>query len=127
MGQFNRTFHRGLYRSRYGIILGVCRGLAEYFDISIFWTRAGVLLLLIVTGFWPTLVLYIIAALLMKKEPYSYTHRTRRNRSYTRNNRPSRSQFEGVKTRFSNLERRMRNVEDIVTSKEFDWDMRLNA
>ena len=30
----------GLYRSRNGAILGVCRGLAEYFDFSVFWARA---------------------------------------------------------------------------------------
>ena len=42
-----------LYRSRRGIILGVCRGLAEHFDMSVSWTRFTVLLIFIVTGLWP--------------------------------------------------------------------------
>ena len=60
----------GIYRSRDGVIFGVCRGIAEYFDISVFWTRAIVLGTLICTGFFPIGFAYIIAALLMKKEPY---------------------------------------------------------
>lgn len=62
--------NRGLYRSRDGIICGVCRGLAEYFDFSLFWMRILVLLAVLVTGIWPTVIVYFIAALILKKEPY---------------------------------------------------------
>ena len=34
---------RGCYRSREGVIFGVLRGIAEYFDFSVFWIRAGAL------------------------------------------------------------------------------------
>lgn len=61
---------RGLYRSRDGILAGVCAGLADYFDLSAFWTRIVVVVAFILTGFWPVGVAYIIAALMMKKEPY---------------------------------------------------------
>ncbi|HQE75776.1 MAG TPA: PspC domain-containing protein, partial [Candidatus Hydrogenedentes bacterium] len=37
------TWRPGLYRSRHGFLFGVCRGLAEYFDLSLFWLRAIVL------------------------------------------------------------------------------------
>ncbi|MDP6507168.1 MAG: PspC domain-containing protein, partial [Planctomycetota bacterium] len=30
---------QGLYRSRGGIIMGVCQGIAEHWDFSVFWTR----------------------------------------------------------------------------------------
>ena len=60
---------RGLYRSRKNVILGVCRGIADYFDFSVFWMRAIAVILLILTGFWPVIGLYILAALLMKSEP----------------------------------------------------------
>lgn len=63
----------GLYRSRRGIIFGVCRGTAEYFDISVFWTRAAAVIALIATGLWPIGGLYLLAALLMKPDPlYRY-------------------------------------------------------
>ena len=55
MRRFGKVFHGGFYRSRKGIILGVCRGIAEYFDFSIFWTRIIAVALLLISGFWPVL------------------------------------------------------------------------
>ena len=60
---------RGLYRSRRGMLFGVCKGLAEYFDLSLFWLRVIVLVLFVSTGFIPAGLIYILAALLMKLEP----------------------------------------------------------
>ena len=64
-----RNYRNGIYRSRNGAILGVCRGLAEHFDFSIFWTRVIAVILLFVAGFLPAIGLYLLAALLMKPEP----------------------------------------------------------
>ncbi|HRI89999.1 MAG TPA: PspC domain-containing protein [Candidatus Hydrogenedentes bacterium] len=73
MGNSYEYGRRGLYRSRDGVLFGVCRGLAEHFDISVFWTRVLTVIAFIVSGFFPVVVLYIIAALLMKPEPrYRY-------------------------------------------------------
>ena len=118
---------RGLYRSRQGVILGVCRGIADYFDFSVIWIRIIAVFLLIMTGIWPMAGLYFIAALIMKPEPViplssdderefydSYTH--------SRHHAVSR-----LKRRFERLERRIRRMEDVVTSKEYDWDRRFNA
>ncbi|GMU93776.1 MAG: hypothetical protein AMXMBFR4_28340 [Candidatus Hydrogenedentota bacterium] len=67
---YSRT---GLYRSRSGILFGVCKGIAEYFDISVFWTRVITLTAFVFTGFCPVGIAYILAALLMKPEPrYRY-------------------------------------------------------
>ncbi len=63
----------GLYRSRDGILFGVCQGVAEYFDLSAFWLRVIVLVAFLCTGFFPVGVLYILAALVMKPRPrYCY-------------------------------------------------------
>lgn len=62
----------GLYRSRDGIIAGVCAGLAEYLDLSVFWVRVVAVALLLCSGFWPIGALYLIAALMMKKAPRVY-------------------------------------------------------
>jgi len=61
---------RGLYRSRNGVIAGVCAGLAEYFDFSVFWTRAIAVGVLLLSGVWPVVIAYLIAAVLMKRDPY---------------------------------------------------------
>ena len=60
----------GLYRSRDGMIAGVCAGLADHFDFSVFWMRAIAVALLLCTGIWPALIVYVVAALMMKKTPY---------------------------------------------------------
>ena len=62
----------GLYRSRDGVLFGVCKGLARYFDLSVFWTRVVAVIVLICTGLWPVVGLYLVAALLMKPEPKWY-------------------------------------------------------
>lgn len=63
---------RGLYRSRNGMIFGVCRGLADYFDLDAFWLRVAAVVGFIVTGFFPLGVVYILAAMIMRKEPLAY-------------------------------------------------------
>jgi len=61
--------YRGLYKSRDGIFAGVCRGIANYFDLRVFWIRLILVILFFATGIFPFLVLYILAALIMKPEP----------------------------------------------------------
>ena len=34
-----RDYGTGPYRSRNGAVFGVCRGLAEYYGVSVAWTR----------------------------------------------------------------------------------------
>lgn len=69
MGHSHLTRRPGLYRSRRKMILGVCRGLADYFSIPAFGVRAAALVFLIGTGFWPIGTLYLMAALILKPEP----------------------------------------------------------
>jgi phage shock protein C len=59
----------GLYRSRSGLIFGVCKGIAEYLDFSVVWMRVIAVALFIFTGIWPIVVFYLLAAILMKPEP----------------------------------------------------------
>ncbi len=65
-----RHGHKGtLYRSREGVIFGVCRGVADYFNLRVLWVRVIMLTLLLVSGIWPVVFIYFIASLLMKPEP----------------------------------------------------------
>ncbi len=112
---------RGLYRSRDGIIFGVCRGFAEYFDVSVFWTRVIVVAAFVLTGIWPVGVAYIAAALIMQAEPGAPS-RGRRTR-----HEPVRPAGEGLRARFSGLDERIQRLEAVVTSRERDWDERLHG
>ena len=51
---------------RDGMIFGVCRGIADHYGFSVFWTRFLAVCACIFTGFWPAVGLYIVAALVMK-------------------------------------------------------------
>ena len=127
MRRFERILRGGVYRSRNGIILGVCRGIAEYFDFSIFWVRAIALMLLFITGFWPITGLYFIAALLMKPEPVVPIQTEEEQEFYDSYTHSSRGAVDRLKRRYDNLEGRIQRMEHTVTTREFDWDHRLNT
>jgi phage shock protein C len=118
---------RGLYRSRNGVILGVCRGLADYFDFSVLWVRAIAVIVLIFTDFWPAIGLYILAALLMKSEPVRYARARTTNKADGRHNCAKQDTRERLKRKWQHLDRRIRRMEDKVTSHEFDWNNRFRA
>jgi phage shock protein C len=125
MGQ--RLSGGGIYRSRDGAILGVCRGLAEHFDFSLFWTRALAVIFLLFTGFWPAIGLYLLAALLMKPKPVVPIENEAEQEFYDSYTSSPGNAAQRLKQRFEKLERRIRRIEDAVTAKEFDWENRLNG
>jgi phage shock protein C len=51
------------------MILGVCRGIADYFDLPVFGVRLGAAIALVVTGIFPLIPLYLLAALILRPEP----------------------------------------------------------
>ncbi|UCF93229.1 MAG: PspC domain-containing protein [Desulfobacterales bacterium] len=110
MKRYHRISPRGIYRSRQGAILGVCRGLAEHFDFSLFWTRVLALIFFLCTGFWPAIGLYLVAALLMKPEPEPVSH------GGPTHFRPGAT--DGLKRKFADLEGRMRRMEDRVAARK---------
>ena len=124
MSQYNTISRRGLYRSRDGIILGVCRGVADYFDFSAFWIRAILIVVFILTGFWPVIGIYLVAALLMKSEPGVPGKNYSKRKPRCGFSRTGRVTSERLKRKWRHLEKRIRRMEDKVTSREFDWNSR---
>jgi phage shock protein C len=121
-----RTYHyRGIHRSRQGVIFGVCRGLAGHFDFSLFWVRVIALGLIVFTGVWPGVVLYILAALLMKPEPILPVSSPEEREFCDRYAGARHEAAHRLRRRYDTLEGRIRRMEDVVTSREFDWDRRL--
>ena len=115
------TAAEGFYRSRRGIIFGVCRGLAEHLNFSVFWTRVLVLVLFLFTGFWPVGVLYLVAGLLLKPEPVIPLENKSDEEFYQSYTRSRSSAIQRIKRKFDNIDRRIQRMEDTVTSKEFDF------
>lgn len=113
---------RGLYRSRDKMICGVCGGLAEYFDFSTFWVRFGAVILLLMTGFWPTVVAYFIAAMVMKPSPAKPISNEGERAFYDSYMRSPKYTTESLKHRFEQLDRRIRRMEDVVTNRGYEWE-----
>jgi phage shock protein C len=123
-GERRRT---GLYRSRPGLIMGVCKGMAQYFDFSVFWMRAIAVVLLLFSGIWPMLVMYIVAALLMKPEPVLPLE-TEEEQDFYNSYTTSRSMaLRRLKRIYDHLDRRIQRLESTVTTREYDWERRFNA
>lgn len=116
---------RGLYRSRRGIICGVCRGVAEYLDFSVFWTRAITVVLFFFTGIWPMVGIYVLAALLMKPEPLLPIETDEEMEFYSSYVNSRAMALQRLRRVFDKLDRRVQRVEDAVTAREYDWERRL--
>ncbi len=127
MSRFDKLNRGGLYRSRNGIILGVCKGMAEYFDFSVFWIRTLTVIVLIISGLWPIMGLYFLAALLMKPKPVIPIHSDDEQEFYDSYTHSRRAAAHRVKRRYESLESRLRRLEHTVTTPEFDWDRKLKS
>ena len=127
MNKYTRLSRNGIYRSRSGLILGVCKGLAEHFDFSVFWTRVIALILLFAAGFFPAIGLYLLAALLMKPEPVIPVRNPAEKEFYDSYTYSRQGAVQRLKRRYENLQRRIQRMEHIVTSAEYDWEKRLNG
>ncbi|MFP4501848.1 MAG: PspC domain-containing protein [Candidatus Hydrogenedentota bacterium] len=113
------------YRSRRGLIFGVCRGLAEHFNFSVFWTRVLVFAAFVFTGFWPVGALYFVLALLMRPEPV-VAFRTEGEAEFYNSYTASRKMaLHRLKRTYEELDRRIQRMEDRVTDRSYDWERRL--
>lgn len=116
-------------------ISGVCAGIADYFDwdttiVRVVWVAATIL-----TGFWPMIVGYIVAAWMVDEKPRGLTYRddsryaeARAEIDETRRAGYRRTvHFGDVKNRFDRVEDRLRTMEQVVTSREFQMDRELRG
>jgi len=120
--QKNHFSRQGIYRSRNGVVLGVCRGLANHYDLSVFWIRVVLIIAFLLTGLWPVIGVYIIAALLMKPEPIEAINSQDEQDFYNSYVHSPGSAVERLKRKFEKLDRRIRRMEDKVTGREFEWE-----
>jgi phage shock protein C len=125
MRNHDKFTRSGIYRSRNGFIFGVCRGLAEHFNFSVFWARVIAIIFLLVTGFWPAIGMYLIATLLMKPAPVIPIKTEAEQEFYDSYANSRHLAARRIKRRYEKLERRLQRMEHIVTAREFDWDEKL--
>ena len=117
----------GIYRSRDGVLLGVCKGLADHYDLSVFWVRLGLVIAFLLSGFWPVIGIYLVAALLMKPRPVKPIETAEEQEFYDSYVNSPRSAAQRLRRKFENLERRIRRMEDKVTGRDFEWERKIHS
>ena len=122
----NVRSRRGIYRSRNGMIFGVCRGISDHFDFSAFWIRAAAVFFLTISFRW-AIVVYFIAALFMKLEPAVALETDNDEEFYNSYANSSTLALGRLRRAYDSLNRRIQRMESVVTSKENDWERRLNS
>ncbi len=116
-----------LYRSRDGMILGVCKGIAHYFDFSVFWVRCVTLVMFLFSGFWPLGGIYLLAALLMKPAPVIPLETSEEQEFYHSYASSQGLALQRLKRCFDKLDHRIQRLEHQVTTRESDWERRFYA
>lgn len=102
----------GWHRSEKGIFLGICKGLAEWRDVPVFWIRFAMVALTIFTFPLPIFIYIFLAFITPKARKDGWT--------------PKNSEYRTVNQTLDSLERRTRRVEDAVVNRETDWDRRFH-
>lgn len=114
-----------LYRSRDGILLGVCQGLARYRDLPVGVIRVAAVLLTLASGIWVGIGVYLLAACLLELEPVLRPENSKESDFYNRYRRSRAAAFEDLQDKMKKLDSRLRSMEDKVTRPGFDWCSRL--
>ncbi|MDK1021387.1 MAG: envelope stress response membrane protein PspC [Candidatus Hydrogenedentes bacterium] len=123
----DRETRTTLYRSRSGMCCGVCKGIAEYYSFDVFWTRVLTVIAAIFAGIWPAVIMYVVAAMVMKLEPVM-PFESEEDEEFYHSYSGSRSMaLQRLKRTFDNLDRRIQRLESTVTTRDYDWEERLNS
>ncbi len=119
--------HGGIYRARDGVFLGVCKGIADYFDFSAFWVRIAAVAIFIFSGFWPVIGIYLVAAFFMKPRPVKPVQSEDEREFYDSYVNSPQGAARRLRKKFQSLDRRIRRMEDKVTGKEYEWERKFNS
>jgi phage shock protein C len=114
-----------LYRARDGLLFGVCLGLARWRGFQVFTVRLAVILITLFTGLWPGVAVYALAAFLLRPEPVLPPTARDEADFYERFAGSRAAGLRELGQRLERLGSRVRNMEDIVTRHNFDWEERL--
>ena len=106
------------------MVFGVCMGFADFFAIRVLWVRVAFLVAFVLSGFWPLIPLYLIAALLMKPEPVLDLATDDESEFYESYVSSRSLALHRLKRQFDMLDRRIQRMEDAVTSKDFTWEQK---
>lgn len=110
-----------------GWLAGVCRGIADYFDWKVQWVRVIVIAILILTGFWPVMLVYGVLWYVMEEGDLNSPSRPKwsdmplaaaRAAGTTASSESATTTMRDIKERFTRLDDRLRKLEDAALNKD---------
>ncbi len=104
--------------------MGVCKGLARHFDLRVRYVRLAFILAAIFSGFWPVAAVYVLLGLVLKPEPVLAPCNEEESSFYSTYVGSRSDALRRLRDRFASVESRIRRMEDVVTSRGFDWERR---
>jgi len=116
---------RPLYRSRKGVLFGVCQGLANWSELNVGLIRLAFIISCALTSSGMLLV-YFVLAFLMKPEPVITPSSSEDTEFYNSLSSDRKSALIRLQRKLDSLDRRTRRMENTVTQKEFDWERRFH-
>ncbi len=117
----------GPFKANDGLIFGVCKGLADYYGWSVGLVRLIVVLASIFLFFWPTVIIYLVAALLMSPAPTEKLGTQEERDIWLKTQMDPDAAMEQLARRAGGVEKRLRRLEDYVTSREFAWQRKMRG
>ncbi len=113
-----------IHRAPDGMLLGVCKGIAQSRNLPVPAVRLAVVALTMVTGFWPGIALYILAAALMEAAAPQQGGFSEEER-FRPDSRAGRARLmRDLKERILRMDKRIQRMEDQVVRPDFHWDKR---
>lgn len=115
-----------LYKDpRHGKLLGVCAGIAVYFDVRPGVIRFLAILGAVFTGFWPIVIVYIIMAVVLETKPAEMYERPEEDAFWREVRTKPDYTAADMRRRFRDIEKRTQDMEAYMTSKRFRLDREL--
>lgn len=81
---------------------------------------------MITTAVWPVVLVYFAVAFYVKPEPVVPFENESDDEFYGSYTNSRSMAFHRIKKKFEQLRNRLRRMEDVVTSREFTWDMKMD-
>ena len=107
------------------MIKGVCAGVADYFGVEVLLVRAGALVSLFAFTL-PTIVIYVILTKVVPPRPAGLYETPGEEAFWTRVRVEPVGTVSTLRHRFREMEKRLRDVETFVTSREFRLNREIN-
>ncbi len=120
-----RTY--GPFRAKDGVIFGVAKGLADHYGWSVGLVRLILALATVFLFFWPTIILYLVAALVMSPSPEGHLDTPEERDIWLQTQLDPEAALDQLNRRAGSVEKRLRRLEDFVTSKDYAWTRKMGA